>query len=288
MNGFLIVSYFSYIENYFILMYIFIISITSFYLAVCIIFYFFQHFIFFRPEILPSSFKYKYPFPFTELQFDMEDGARINGIYFTVPSSRGVVFYLKGNSRSIKGWGKFAKDFLSNGYDFLMIDYRGFGKSKGKRSQKRLFNDTQYMYKWLRKNYDEENIVLYGRSLGSGIAARLASWNNPKLLILDSPYFSFYHNLKRYMFWTPLNWLLRYDLRTDQYLKTTSCPVYIIHGTDDFLIPFRQSVKLHQLYPDKVKLIPIKEAHHNNLQDYNEYYHALYDCLNLEVTTEEE
>ena len=87
------------------------------------------------PEILPQHFNYKYPFPFEELDFHMEDGGKINALYFKVPNSRGVVYYLKGNSKSIKGWGKFAKDFLSNGYDFFMMDYRGFGKSKGRRSQ---------------------------------------------------------------------------------------------------------------------------------------------------------
>ncbi len=262
-------------------MLILVISIASFYVGFCLLFYFFQHFIFFRPEILPASFKYDYSFPFEELEFAMEDGARINGIYFTVPSSRGVVFYLKGNSRSIKGWGKFAKDFLSNGYDFLMIDYRGFGKSRGKRSQERLFNDSQFMYKWLRERYPEDKIVLYGRSLGSGIAARIAGWNNPRLLILDSPYFSFYYNTRRFIFWTPLKWILRYHIRTDQYLQAATCPVHIIHGTHDHLIPFKQSEMLKALCPDKVKLIPIAGAHHNNLQEFPEYYHALYDSLSL-------
>ena len=256
-----------------------LIAVLSFYVGFCILFYFFQHLLFFRPEILSPSFKYNYSFPFEELEFEMEDGGKINGIYFRVPSSRGVVFYLKGNSRSIKGWGKFAKDFLSNGYDFLMIDYRGFGKSTGKRSQQRLFNDSQFMYKWLRERYSEDNIVLYGRSLGSGVAARIASWNNPRLLILDSPYFSFYHNIRRFIFWTPLKWILRYDIRTDQYLKTTSCPVHIIHGTDDHLIPFKQSEMLYDLYPDKIKIIAVEGAHHNNLQDFPAFYEALYDSL---------
>ena len=256
-----------------------IIVILSFYFGFCILFYFFQQFIFFRPEILPSSFKYDYPFPFEELEFEMEDGGKINGIYFTVPSSRGVVYYLKGNSKSIKGWGKFAKDFLSNGYDFLMIDYRGFGKSKGKRSQQRLFNDSQFMYKWLHERYAEEEIVLYGRSLGSGVAARIASWNTPRLLILDSPYFSFYYNVRRFIFWTPLKWILRYPIRTDQYLKTVTCPVHIIHGTDDFLIPYKQSEMLKDLFPDKIILKPIEGASHNDLQDFPAFYHALYDSL---------
>lgn len=258
---------------------IILISIVIFYITFCVLFYFFQHFIFFRPELLDSSFKYNYPFPFTELNFDTEDGGKISGIYFKVPSSRGVVFYLKGNSRSIKGWGKFAKDFLSNGYDFVMIDYRGFGKSKGKRSQERLFNDSQFMYKWLREKYSEDQIILYGRSLGSGIAARIASWNNPRLLILDSPYYSFYYNTRRFIFWTPLKWILRYPIRTDQYIKAISCPIYIIHGTKDHLIPYEQSEMLKSLVPEKVTLVPIDGAHHNNLPEYPEYYQAIYNCL---------
>ena len=249
------------------------------YIVICGSFYFFQDFAFFRPERLAPSFTYKYPFPFKELNFDMEDGGRINAIHFKVPNSRGVVYYLKGNSKSIKGWGKFAKDFLSNGYDFFMMDYRGFGKSQGKRSQEKVFNDAQYIYKWLAQSYSEDKIVLYGRSLGSGIAARIASWNKPRMLILDSPYFSFYYNVKRYLFFTPLKWLIKYDMRTDQYLKNTTCPIHIIHGTFDRLIPFSQSEKLKALYADKIELHPILKGGHNNLPEFSEFFVILYDIL---------
>ena len=126
------------------------------YFSLSLIFYFFQHFFFFRPEILPSYFSYKYPFDFEEKTFEMEDGGSINSIHFKVPNSRGVIYYLKGNSRSIKGWGKFAKDFVSNGYDFFMMDYRGFGKSRGKRTEQKLYNDAQLLYKWLTEHYKEE------------------------------------------------------------------------------------------------------------------------------------
>ncbi|MEZ5059362.1 MAG: alpha/beta hydrolase [Saprospiraceae bacterium] len=115
--------------------------IGSIYLGLCLVFYFFQDYFFFRPEILPKSFQYKYPFPFEEVNFEMEDGGTINGLHFKIPNARGVVYYLKGNSKSVKGWGKFARDFLGKGYDFFMVDYRGFGKSKGKRNQETLFNE---------------------------------------------------------------------------------------------------------------------------------------------------
>lgn len=251
------------------------------YVAFCLFFYFFQDIFFFRPEILPSSFQYKYPFPFEEVDFEMEDGGKLNGIHFKVPNPRGVVYYLKGNSRSIKGWGKFAKDFVSNGYDFFMMDYRGFGKSTGKRNQETLFNDAQYVYDWIKKQYKEEDVVVFGRSLGSGIAARIASWNEPKMLVLDSPYFSFYYNIKRFLFFTPLKTLLRYKIRTDEYLKTTDCPVYIIHGTKDKLFPVNQSEKLKAAFPEKVELYKIKGGHHNDLPEFPEFFEILYEILYL-------
>ena len=256
-----------------------VLTLLGIYIAICLSFYFFQHLAFFRPEKLSTAFEYKYPFPFEELDFDIEDGGHINAIYFKVPNSRGVVYYLKGNSKSIKGWGKFAKDFVSNGYDFFMMDYRGFGKSRGKRSQAKVFNDAQYIYKWLAQSYPENKIILYGRSWGSGIAARIASWNKPGLLILDSPYFSFLYNINRYLFFIPLKWLLKYDIRTDQYLKVTECPVHIIHVSKDRLISFSQSEKLKGLFPDKIRLHKIEGGRHNNLPEFPEFFDILYNIL---------
>jgi len=252
------------------------------YAGLCLAILFFQHLFFFRPEILATHFKYQYAFPFDELDFDMPDGGKINAIHFKVPNSRGVIYYLKGNSRSIKGWGKFAKDFVSNGYDFFMMDYRGFGKSKGKRTQQKLFDDAQFLYKWLLENYRQDQIVVFGRSFGTGIAAHVASQNHPRLLVLDSPYFSFLYNAKRYAFFLPLRWIMNYDLRTDLYLKQVTCPVHIIHGTKDRLISFQQSEKLKALFPNKVTLHAIEGGRHNNLPDFPAFFEVLYDVLYVE------
>lgn len=252
----------------------------SVYLGICLVFYFFQHFFFFRPEILPSEFTYQYPFDFEERSFPMGDGGLINAIHFKVPNSRGVIYYLKGNSRSIKGWGKFAKDFVSNGYDFFMMDYRGFGKSRGRRTENILYSDAQMLYKVISKEYPEESIVIYGRSMGSGIAARIASWNSPKMLILDSPYYSFYHQIKRYGFILPLLLLLRYQIRTDQYVQHIESPIFILHGTKDRLIPFRHSQWLQKINPEKITLLAIEGGGHNNLPDFPAYHQSLYDILN--------
>jgi pimeloyl-ACP methyl ester carboxylesterase len=116
--------------------------------------------------------------------------------------------------------------------------------------------------------------------MGSGIAARIASWNRPKMLILDSPYYSFYHQVKRYGFILPLRWLLRYQIRTDQYFKKIESPAFLIHGTKDRLIPFEHSKRLHQIHPDRVYLLPIEGGGHNNLPNYPAYHQYIYDILN--------
>lgn len=265
------------------LWYSLLLSMGMLYGILCLIFYLGQDFFFFRPERLPKWFAYKYPFPFSEVNFEMEDGGLINALHFRVPNSKGVVFYIKGNSRSIKGWGKFAKDFVGKGYDFFIVDYRGFGKSRGRRTESILYSDLQQVYKWLASNYEEEKIVLYGRSLGSGLATRIASWNNPKILILDCPYYSFLHHIRRYGFWLPLRLLLRYQIRTDQFIKKVHCPIHIIHAVRDRLIPYRQSLMLKALLPEKIQLHPIIGASHNNIPSFPEYHDLLYDLLHEPV-----
>ncbi len=263
-----------------------LIAFLILYACLLLFFYLFQHYFFFRPEILPQNFQYKYPFPFEEVLFDMEDGGTINGIHFKIPNALGVVFFLKGNSKSVKGWGKFAKDYVGKGYDFFMVDYRGFGKSKGKRNEAILYSDAQFLYKKLALQYEEKNTVILGRSFGSGVAARIASWNNPKMLILDSPYYSFNFNMKRWGFWIPIDWLSRYKIPTNQFLKNVQCPIHIIHGNKDNLISYRQGEKLYEENMDRAVLHTIHGGRHNDLPDFEEFHDFLYEILveSIEVT----
>jgi len=249
------------------------------YFAICILAYYVQELFLFHPEKLELDFKYQFEYPFNEIFLDADDGAIINGLHFQLPKSKGVVFYFKGNTRSIKGWGKYARDFLSKGYDFFVIDYRGFGKSTGKRTEKNIENDAQTAYKFLLRKYKESEIIIYGRSIGSGFAANLAASNYPKKLILDSPYYSLYHLTKIYLPFLPVASILNYHIRTYQYIQNVKCPIYIIHGTADKLIPFRHALKLSQLNK-RTHLIRIKDGKHNNLPNFSQYHHTVYEILN--------
>ena len=107
----------------------FILILVIAYVIANIVLYFMQERFLFKPEKLPEDFEFKYPnLNFEEYNLEKEPGVNINGIHFKIDEPKGVVIYLKGNSKSLKGWGKFAVDFTRMGYDVLMVDYRGFGK----------------------------------------------------------------------------------------------------------------------------------------------------------------
>ena len=173
------------------------------YLVLCVIAYYIQEFFIFKPEKLHDDFEFKYDYPFEEVNFTISDKEKINGLRFFTEENekRGLVLYFHGNTRSIKGWAKYSRDFTVHGFDVLMIDYRGFGKSRGKRSEKAMKEDAQHVYNRLKYDFHipENQIVIYGRSLGSGFAAKLASANKPQMLILDAPYYSFSSVTSRFL-----------------------------------------------------------------------------------------
>jgi len=254
------------------------------YVVISIALYYLQDYLLFKPEKLPEDFQFHYENQKTqEYNLETRDGATLHGLRFRVKEPKGVVLYLKGNSKSIKGWGKFAVDFTRHGYDVFMLDYRGFGKSTGKRSQKAIKRDLQVVYNKIKERVSEDKIILYGRSLGSGFAAKLASMNNPKMLILDAPYYSLTKVTARYMPFMPLSILIKYPLPTHKWLKYVQCPIHIIHGTNDKLIPYKTSVKLSQIKPKLTRLYTVIGGGHKDLNNFESYHKMLSEIINLNL-----
>jgi uncharacterized protein len=241
--------------------------------------YFLQEKFIFKPEKLKQNFTFKYDIPFKELFFDIKPGVRINGLHFFRDSPFGLILYLHGNTKSIKGWARYARDFYRYNYDVVLVDYRGFGKSTGKRNEQEMLHDMQFVYQNLAAQYQQDHIIVYGRSLGSGFAAKIASENQPRYLILDSPYYNFTKVVERFLPVLPIRYVLRYHLRTDEWIQHVTCHTYIIHGTRDRLIPIRHSIALQKLNPQKITLIRIQGGGHNNLTKFDEYHSFIRDIL---------
>lgn len=249
--------------------------------SLSILFYFIQDKLIFKPEKLSKDFVFQYENQVVEeYNFELRDGVLINGLHFKTKNPKGVVYYLKGNSRSIKGWGKFAVDFTLHGWDVIMIDYRGFGKSKGKRTQQTMKDDALFIYDKIKEKVGEKYIIVYGRSLGTGLATKVASVNNPRLLILTCPYYSMSNNVKRYIPFLPTGLVMRFSMPTYKWMKYVKCPINLIHGTNDKVIPMKSSVRLSKINPKITRLYPIIGGGHKNLHNYEGYHRALKEILN--------
>jgi len=248
-------------------------------IVISVLAYFLQDKFIFKPEKLKADFKFVYDIPFREYFFDVEPGVRINGLHFHRENATGLILYFHGNSRSIKGWSRYAKDFYKYNYDVVLVDYRGFGKSTGRRGEKEMLHDMQFVYNALMKICNEDHIIVYGRSIGSGFATWLASRNNPRFLILDAPYYNFRKVVQRFLPILPLRYVLRYHLRTDQWIRQVKCHTYILHGTRDWLIPIKHSIRLQKLNPQKITLIRIEHGGHKNLPKFDEYHGFMRDIL---------
>ena len=239
------------------------------YLVLCFYIYFRQESFIFYPDVLPEDYQFVH-FGNTaeEIYFHPEKGVKLHALRFSVPEPKGVILYFHGNARALDNWGYIAPDLLPHGYDVVLPDYRSYGKSTGPLSEKNLFKDARFIFDQLSRQYDASQIVIYGRSLGSGIASFLAAQVAPKLLILETPYYSIERLAGEQMRFLPTSILLKYKFRSDLYLPKVTCPVYIFHGTEDELIPYQHAVDLKSLVPD-IDFTTIPGASHNNLSQFD-------------------
>lgn len=248
------------------------------YVLVCGLLYIYQERLIFYPETTAADFAYAFPHPHEEVALEVE-GATIHALHFTVERPRGAVLYLHGNAGSLTSWGSVARDFLERGYDVLMPDYRGYGKSTGEvTSERLLLGDAAEAYAYLERRHPEDRIVVYGRSLGTGIAAYLAATETPRMLILESPYYSLSDLARRqFPFLPPM--LLKYPLRTDLWITDVSCPISLFHGTNDEFIPYESSERLLPRISAEHELVAIHGGGHNDLGEFAEYHRRLDEIL---------
>lgn len=253
----------------------FIKIILILYLVFCCLLYQFQEKMIFFPEKLESNYSFNFETNFEEIEVVTEDNLKLNSLLFKAKNSKGLIFYLHGNAGSLKSWGGVSKTYTELGYDLFILDYRGFGKSEGDiDSQEQLFSDVQMAYNLMLESYSENQIIILGYSIGTGLAAKLASVNKPKQLILQAPYYSMIDMMKQEYPIVP-TFLLKYKLETNEYIVKCKMPICIFHGKKDKLIDFNSSLRLQKLIKSTGELIVLKNQGHNGMTDNEEYKREL-------------
>ncbi|MFN8310229.1 MAG: alpha/beta fold hydrolase [Chitinophagales bacterium] len=242
--------------------------------------YFFQEELLFHPVKLPAAFQFHFDVPYQEVNFKLKDGGTINAIWFRCNRPKGAVLLLHGNSGNISQADQLAARITGRGYDCLIPDYPGYGKSTGTLNEASLFETAEVAYDFLRKTWPSDHIAIYGRSLGTGIAtyqARKAGWC--KALILEAPYSSIINVAAERYRWFPVRWLCRYKLLTGSYLKNVICPIFAIHGTADEVIPISESKALEALHLNNFHLLVVEGGGHNNLPNSPQYQQLMDSVL---------
>ncbi len=253
-----------------------IISLFVLFLLFLTFLYFRQERFYFNPKVLDKSYIYSFEQSFEEIDIPVAKDVSLNALLFKTDSIRkGVILYFHGNAGAIHDWGKRAPLYTENGYDILFVDYRGYGKSDSfYNEESQLYNDAQKVYDYLKTRYQEHEITVLGFSLGSGLAAYTASKNNPKLLILEAPYYA-WNELIHSISSVPM-FMINYEIPSYKFLADVKCKIKILHGTRDFLIkPEENSLRLKALYPNKIEYTAIEGAGHNGIYITKQYYDQL-------------
>lgn len=248
-----------------------LISLAILYFAFLVFLYFAQEKLFFHPEVLADQYQFPFDSNFEELEIPGADGTQLNALLFKADSAKGVIIYFHGNGGSINGAGWIAEDLLAYDYDVLMYDYRGYGKSRGKFSEKMFYADALACYQFLAQKYPEAQITVYGRSLGATMATYVAAHQKPRQLILETPFHSMRDMAQRWAFLFPVDLILKFPFRSDKYIKDVHCPIHIFHGTQDFTIPLASAQKLYQIRPEGIGFYIIERGNHHNLSHFQKF-----------------
>ncbi len=210
----------------------------------------------------------------------MTDGAVLNTLHFKSDSSKGLILYFHGNAGSLRRWGEVVEPFVDLGFDVLIMDYRGYGKSSGKRTYKKMLSDADQLYNFALSKSPEEKLILYGRSLGSSFASHLAGKNKPSKLILETPFLSLGDIANRVAPIYPPSYLLRFNFKNHESLKEANSPIYIFHGTEDNVVPFKSGQDLFEtLDPNQATFIVVDGGGHNNLASFDVYQREIRNVL---------
>lgn len=227
--------------------------------------YFFQNKFLFEPNT-----NYKTPQEtntpmFQENPMIVADGTQIMTWYFEGDKDKPLLLFFHGNSGQIAKFTPSLVSLTKEGYSIAIMEYRGFGNTKGKISQKNTFSDAVEFYNYY-KSKTENKIIFYGYSFGCAVAIGLTQYKTPDAIILTAPFTSFYQEVKD-KFYVPFAYCFIKDkYHSDEYIKNVNCPVLFIHGKKDMLINHKHSQKLYDLVTIMDKhLVLVDDIDHHNI-----------------------
>lgn len=204
--------------------------------------------------------------PCEDVFFTARDGTRLNGWFYPAgTNARFVVLLCHGNAGNISHRLPLIDILSKAGASVFAFDYRGYGRTAGKPSEKRVYLDADAAFAWLRsRGFSETNIIALGESLGGGVVCELATRKPLAGLILQSTFTSVPDVAAEMISWLPLHLLLTTRFNNHEKLKHIQIPVLILHGRKDTIIPFKHAEKNFAAIPTRAKYFTELDGDHND------------------------
>jgi fermentation-respiration switch protein FrsA (DUF1100 family) len=231
------------------------------------LFGFLENFLLYQPfrtiDLTPAAYKV----PFEDVRFTAADGTKLHGWYVPPVEPGGpVILWAHGNAGNISHRTEnIALIRTQLGVGVFLFDYRGYGLSAGNPGEEGLYADARAAYAWLGGRVPPERIFLFGRSLGAAVMVQLASEGvRARGLILESPFESLLAMGQKLFPILPVSWIVEQKFDLAALIPTVKMPVFVLHGSQDEVVPFSQGQKVFSLAPRPKRFFSIIGAGHNN------------------------
>ena len=210
---------------------------------------------------------------YQDVSIETADGVTLHG-WFIVGRSSQVLLFFHGNAGNISHRLNSIRQFQNLGLSILIIDYRGYGQSGGRTTEKGISRDADAAWRYLTEDraISGSNIVIFGRSLGASVASWLATQHQPLALIVESSFTSVPDIAAELYPWLPARWLSRFSHATSEYVRDVRCPILVVHSRDDEIIPFHHGEAIFASAHEPRTLLALRGTHNDAfLQDERTY-----------------
>jgi fermentation-respiration switch protein FrsA (DUF1100 family) len=242
--------------------------VLGFYGAIVLLLYIFQERLIYFPQLgretaaTPADAGIEYQ----ELTIRTEDGEDLNAWWVPADGARGAALLLHGNAGNISQRLDYALMFRKLGYNTLLVDYRGYGKSTGRPSEQGTYRDADAAWRWLTetRGVSARDVVIYGESLGGGVSSWLASRYTPRALVLASTFTSAVELGAELYWFLPVRLISRHRYDTLSRIQAVHAPVLIIHSRADDVIPYAHGERLYAAANAPKAFLEISGGHNDS------------------------
>ncbi len=242
-----------------------LVAILCGYVALAFLIYFGQRTMMYFPETIRTTPEQAGLPSAQEMTLTTADGERV--IVWHVPprQDKPVILYFHGNGGALKYRVDRFLQLIADGIGLVALEYRGYGGSSGRPSEAGLIADAQAAYAFAAEHYPAKQLVLWGESLGSGVAVALAAEKPVGRVILEAPFTSAADVAAQQYWFLPVRLLMKDQFRSDQRIGKVSAPILILHGVKDQVVPFAQGERLFELAHQPKRIVRFLDGSHDDL-----------------------